>query len=146
MMLKKSKGTYCLMGQIYKNLLTLSFVALFLLPVSSCNRNLAPAPTRKVSGKAARRARIASVRRGWQAFRYKRKNERLTRKSERRIKRGKRAQERAERKLREMHVKKQTPEVQKRMKESRKTAELNNTRLTLRQRLHLWLYKFKRRK
>ncbi|MDI3526758.1 MAG: hypothetical protein PWR03_941 [Tenuifilum sp.] len=128
------------MGKVIKKIW---FIAIVLLVFSGCSKNLAPTVVPANPGEKVWKVRVKEIRRKWIAFRYKRKTERLTRKAKSKSEKLKRKDARAEKKLAEQHMKNQHPEVQERMKQSQKEAEKNRTKRTLRQRLRLWLWKFK---
>jgi hypothetical protein len=125
--------------QIYKKVFFLW--AILAVTTFSCAKDLAPQTVPTVPGKSAWRVNHEQRKRARQAYWSKRRNSRIIRKSDRNLRRLKKRSERAEAKLQKRHMDKQTPEVQKRMKETKKEADINNGKRTLRQRLRLWKYK-----
>ena len=125
--------------QIYRKVF---WVGVLLVALSlGCSRDLAPQTVDVTPGKSQWKVNREQRRRARQAFWFKRKSHRIERRTERKLARLKQRSLRAEQKLQEQHVKKQPPEVQRRMKETRKEAEQNNPKRTLRQRLRLWKFK-----
>lgn len=133
--------TTVLMGQIYKKVLTLSFLLVTLL--TGCHKDIAPLTTPPSHGRYSRQVKRENRRRAWQAYWHDRKTNRLTSDANKKIKKSNKAQAHAEKKLREKHVKNQTEEVQEQMKNSLKEAQKNNPKRSLRQRLRLWKFKKK---
>lgn len=125
--------------QTYKKVF---FLWLFLVATAfGCSKDLAPQTVTSVPGKSEWKSNREQRKRARQAYWHKKRNERITRKSDRNLRKKKKEGERAEAKLQKRHMDKQTPEVQKRMKETRKEAEQNNDKRSLRQRLKRWKYK-----
>lgn len=112
-----------------------------MLLFTGCGKQLAPSPIPATPGKTERQIKREERYRAWQAYRHKRKTEKLTRKANAESEKRKRQEAKVEKKTAERQLKKQHPEVQQRMKESQKEAEKNRPYRTLRQRLRFWKYK-----